>query len=77
MEVERRIEQVAGRKLVLELPESFENRRVEVIVLTLDDSKTAQSPASPPRMPHPALAGSMVMNGDIFDSVPVDDYEGL
>ena len=39
MRVERRIEQLVGLQLVLELPENFENHRVEVIVLTLDDDK--------------------------------------
>ena len=63
MEVERRIEQLVGRQLVLELPESFENHRVEVIVLTLDDENR------PPRRPHPSLAGKMKIHGDIFDSV--------
>jgi hypothetical protein len=39
MEVERRIEQLVGRQLVLELPESFENHQVEIIVLTLETAR--------------------------------------
>ena len=68
MEVERRIEQLVGRQLVLELPESFANHRVEVIVLTLDN----ESPAE--RRPHPSIAGKMKIHGDIFDSVPEEDW---
>jgi hypothetical protein len=68
MEVERRIEQLVGRQLVLELPESFENHQVEVIVLTLDqETGTA-------RRPHPSIAGKMTIHGEIFDSVPEEDW---
>lgn len=68
MEVERRIEQLVGRQLVLELPESFENHRVEVIVLTLDDENPKD------RRPHPAIAGRIKIQGEIFDSVPEEDW---
>ena len=68
MEVERRIEQLVGRQLVLELPESFENHRVEVIVLTLDNEPRT------PRQPHPSIAGKMQIHGEIFDSVPEEDW---
>jgi len=68
MEVERRIEQLVGRQLVLELPESFENQRVEVIVQTLDDETRA------PRRPHPSIAGKMKIHSEIFDSVPEEDW---
>ena len=68
MEVERRIEQLVGRQLVLELPETFENHRVEVIVLTLDDETRSE------RWPHPAIAGKMKIHGEIFDSAPEDDW---
>lgn len=68
MEVERRIEQLVGRQLVLELPEAFENHRVEVIVLTLDDETQGA------RRPHPAIAGKMRIHGEIFDSVPEQDW---
>ena len=73
MEVERRIEQLVGRKLVLELPQSFENQQVEVIVLTLEPA------LAPPakRRPHPSLAGTMSYDDDLFDSVPLSDFEIL
>lgn len=68
MEVERRIEQLVGRQLVLELPETFENHRVEVIVLTIDDEIRSD------RRPHPVIAGKMKIHGEIFDSAPEDDW---
>jgi hypothetical protein len=68
MEVERRIEQLVGRQLVLELPETFENHRVEVIVLTIDDEIRSD------RRPHPAIAGKMKIHGEIFDSAPEGDW---
>jgi hypothetical protein len=64
MEVERRIEQLVGRQLVLELPETFENHRVEVIVLTLDDEVRRD------RRPHSSIAGKIKIHGEIFDSLP-------
>ncbi len=68
MEVERRIEQLVGRQLVLELPEAFENHRVEVIVLTIDDETRGT------RRPHPSIAGKTRVYGEIFDSVPEEDW---
>lgn len=68
MEVERRIEQLVGRQLVLELPESFENHRVEIIVLTLDSESSAD------RRPHPSIAGKVKIHGEIFDSLPEEDW---
>ena len=69
MIVERRIEQLVGRQLVLNLPESFEGRQVEVIVLTLD----SDSPRA--RRRHPSLAGTMSYEDNLFDSVPAVDWE--
>lgn len=73
MDAERRIEQVSGRRLVLDLPEPFENRRVEVIVLALED----EAPEQPVRRPPASIAGKMIVHGDIFDSVPPEDFEIL
>ena len=65
----RSIKQLAGRKLVLELPLSFENKRVEIIVLTLDADESAR------RRPNPSIAGKMTSDGELFDSVPESDWE--
>ena len=68
MEVVRRIQQAQGRTLVLELPESLANHRVEVVVSTLEV-------ANGPRRPHPSLEGRTRILGDLFDSVPSSDWE--
>ncbi len=49
---------------MLDLPESFEGRQVEVVISTLEDS----DPRMERRHPHPSLEGTMVIHGDIFDS---------
>jgi hypothetical protein len=63
-----RIEQLVGRQLILELPESFENHRVEVIISTLDDENRQA------RHPHPSIAGTMKIHGEVFDSVPEEEW---
>jgi hypothetical protein len=68
MAEERRIEQLVGRRLALELPERFENHRVEIIVLTVDDEIRRV------RRPHPAIAGKMKIHDEIFDSVPEEEW---
>ncbi|MDW7709784.1 MAG: hypothetical protein SCH98_04875 [Deferrisomatales bacterium] len=37
MQVERRIERVSSTRLIIDLPPSFVNKSVEVLVLTLDE----------------------------------------
>ncbi|OGR06172.1 MAG: hypothetical protein A2511_14230 [Deltaproteobacteria bacterium RIFOXYD12_FULL_50_9] len=64
MQVQRLFEKVNNRNLLIELPESFINHQVEVIVLTVDDEKLKS------RRPHPAIAGKIQICGDIFESTP-------
>jgi len=53
MQVQRQFVDVKTRRVVIELPESFVNHRVELIALTADD-ETAPQPV--PRRRHPAIA---------------------
>lgn len=69
MQVQRSFDEVRGGKLLVELPESFDNHRVEVIVMTVDDDLPAI------RRPHPAIAGKMVISGDLLDTVPNLDWD--
>ena len=69
MQVERLFEQVKNRRVLIELPNTFNDRRVEMIVLTLDE------PTSPHRRPHPGIAGQVKIHGDIFSSVPETDWD--
>jgi hypothetical protein len=68
MQVQRRVEKVKNRQITIELPESFIDRKVEIIVLTLDE----EPPVS--RQPHPAIAGKMQILGDVLESVPESDW---
>ena len=70
MQVQRRFEQVKSQQLLIELPESFVNHNVEVIVLTLDE----ESPQSC-RRPHPAIAGKAKILGDVLESVSDSDWD--
>ena len=64
MQVQRQILQVTDRRLVIELPESFLNRCVEVITLTLDDEMPSPTTEAK-RRPHPAIAGKGQTLGDL------------
>jgi hypothetical protein len=72
MQVKRSIETPTSPRLVIDLPESFVNQRVEVLVITLDEPE-----ASPPRrrrVPPPQFAGKVKELGDVMSSVPVSDW---
>jgi len=64
MEVQRKIIDVSDTRVVLELPRSFVNRRVEVIALTVDDDASSPSPR-PVRRPSALIAGKGRTLGDI------------
>ena len=69
MQVERRFEQIKNRQVIIELPESFVDHKVEIIVLTVDEE------TSPSRRPHPDIAGKMQITGDILTSVSEADWD--
>ena len=69
MQVQRLFEQVKDRRVLIELPDDFNNRRVEIIVLTVDE------PAPVHRRPHPDIAGQVKIHGDILGSVPETDWD--
>ena len=72
MQVQRQFVDVKDRRLVIELPESFVHRRVEVITLTLDED--LPMPAPPRRQPHPDIAGKGQTLGDLVAPI-VDDSD--
>lgn len=69
MQVERVFEQVKDRRVLIELPDNFNNRRVEIIILTVDD------PPAVHRCPHPEIAGRLKIHGDILSTVPETDWD--
>ncbi|NWG76025.1 MAG: hypothetical protein HXY24_15730 [Rubrivivax sp.] len=70
MQVQRQIIDVDDTKVVLELPASFVNHRVEVIALTVDEE---QPPKPARRTPSPAIFGKGRTLGDIVG--PIVDPE--
>ena len=70
MQVQRKIIDVQSTQVLLELPQSFVNHRVEVIALTVDDEPLV---APTIRKPHPDLAGKGRTLGDLTS--PIVDPE--
>jgi hypothetical protein len=69
MQVARWFEQVKDRGVLIELPDHFNNRRVEIIVLTVDE------PPPVYRRTHPDIAGQVKIHGDILNSVPETEWD--
>ncbi|WP_295402100.1 hypothetical protein [uncultured Thiocystis sp.] len=67
MQVQRQFFEVTSRQLVIDLPESFVNHRVEAIVLTVDDGEPLATVAR--RRPHPAISGKGKTMGDIVSPI--------
>lgn len=90
MQVQRQFVEVKDRRVVIELPASFVNHRVELIALTVDEdmpvktlSPTGPSLRSPPRgeglyaprrQPHPDIAGKGKTLGDLVAPI-VDEAD--
>jgi len=70
MQVQRKIIDVHDTQVLIELPQSFVNHRVEVIALTVDEEPVT---ARPIRTPHPDLAGKGKTIGDLIS--PIVDPE--
>jgi hypothetical protein len=70
MQVARSFESLADdAEVKVKLPASFRHRRVEVIVLTLDDDER------PLPRPHPEIAGKGRLLGDPFEGIPVEEWD--
>ena len=66
MQVQRKIIDVHDTHVLLELPQSFVNHRVEVIALTVDEAP----PVVPARrQPSPAIAGKGKTLGDLIGPI--------
>ncbi|WP_295440528.1 hypothetical protein [uncultured Thiodictyon sp.] len=73
MQVERLFTKVTDRRVSIELPDSFNDGQVEVIVLALDEAPPVMSRAH--RRPHPDIAGQVIIHGDILNTVPERDWD--
>ena len=67
MQVQRQFVEVKSRQIVIEVPESFLNHRVEVIALTVDEEVPVS--ARRRRVPHPDIAGKGETLGDIVSPI--------
>ena len=73
MDAIRELIEVTNRTLTIRLPDHFQAKRVEVIVLNADDAPRAQPDAKPAaRRPSPLMAGGRIL-GDITSPVVHDD----
>ena len=70
MQVQRKIIDVHDTRVMLELPQSFVNRRVEVIALTVDDEPAAVAQR---RTPSPAIFGKGKTLGDLISPIVEPD----
>ena len=75
MQVQRQFVDVTTRRVIIELPESFVNHRVELIALTIDDEPL---PEQRRRRPHPEIAGKGRTLGDLVAPIVDEgDWECL
>ena len=74
MEAIRRIEQVKGNQVTLTLPDHFRDRRVEVIVLPLDETPAERTPR---RRAAAELADTRILGDIISLAVPADEWDAL
>lgn len=72
MQIQRILQTVDTQNLVIQVPASFVNRQVEILVITLDDSNL--TPPQRPRVPPQQLAGRVKEIGDVISSVPAEDW---
>ena len=72
MQIQRILQTVDTQNLVIQVPVSFVNRQVEILVITLDESE-AKTPLRR-RAPPLSLLGQAKDKGDVISSVPAGDW---
>lgn len=72
MQIQRILQTVDTQNLVIQVPASFVNRQVEILVITLDESDHLQPQRR--RVPPQQLAGRVTEKGDVISSVPAEDW---
>ena len=76
MQAIRHIATVTGSSVIVPLPEAFRQRRIEVIILPVDEPEETQPPIR--RTPPAQLVGKGRITGDIISPiVPESDWECL
>ncbi|NOT85197.1 MAG: hypothetical protein HOP02_10580 [Methylococcaceae bacterium] len=72
MQIQRTIQTVNTPQLLVEVPDSFVHRQVEILIITLDDATPQLN--NKRRSPPSQLAGRVKELGDVMASVPVEDW---
>jgi hypothetical protein len=72
MQIQRILQTVDTQNLVIQVPASFVNRQVEILVITLDES--SPNPPQRRRVPPQQLAGRAKEKGNVMSSVPAEDW---
>lgn len=79
MEAVRQITQLENDILTLQLPASFRAKRVEVIVMPIDETMTLDEhdAAGGRRRPSPKLKGTRIIGDIMSPVVPEEDWDTL
>jgi hypothetical protein len=72
MQIQRIIQTIDTPHLVIEVPASFVNQQVEILVITLGE--TESQPTRKRRVPPPQFAGRVKELGDVMSSVSAEDW---
>lgn len=72
MQIQRTIQSLDTPHLVIDLPASFAHRRVEVLVMTIDEIEPRQ--AKKRRSPPAQFAGQVKELGDVMSTVSSVDW---
>lgn len=72
MQIQRTIQMLDTPHLVIDLPASFAHRRVEILVMTIDEAEP--KPAKKRRTPPSQFAGQIKELGDVMSTVPATDW---
>lgn len=77
MEALRLITEPVNHQLVIDLPQSLDGKRLEVIVF-LANEQNAQPEPLMRRKPSPRLAGTVILHDDLIAPVcPEEDWDAL
>jgi len=71
MQIQRTIQTLDTPHVVIDLPTSFAHRRVEILVITLDEAKL--KPANKRRSPPPQFAGHVKELGNVMSTASAVD----
>lgn len=77
MEAFRLITESVNHQLVIDLPQSLDGRRLEVIVFPANEQETRPEPITR-RKPSPRLAGTVILHDDLIaPACPEEDWNAL